>query len=173
MDCQITDISLAARRAGGSVIAMEIGADSEDAASGISGGLSPDNINAELAKAGLPAATILSAPSVAVGDNYVNTSLIPLPLGNSSSFFTQEVGPLKMWMWMAVGGGVVVMCCCLSMTLLCHRRKKVGSDDNALEDKPADREVDIENGSKPKPMENASTLTGDLVFEKVSSEEEA
>jgi len=157
----------AARRAGGSAIAMQVGAQNVDAASGVAGALNSDDINTALAQEGLPAASILSAPVIAAIANFENISLAMFSVGKSSSFCTRDVGPLKMWIWIAIGGGVVLMCCCGSILLLCCRRKKKITGDDDQDDKT--KQVDIENNTKLEPIENASTLTGDLVFQQKSS----
>jgi len=167
MVCHITNIGPAARRAGGSAIAMQVGAQNVDAASGVAGALNSDDINTALAQEGLPAASILSAPVIAAIANFENISLAMFSVGKSSSFCTRDVGPLKMWIWIAIGGGVVLMCCCGSILLLCCGRKKKITRDDDQDDMT--KEVDIENGTRREPIQNASTLTGDLVFQQKSS----
>lgn len=169
--CQITDISGTARRAGGSTVAMKIGAASQDAASAITSGLSTDNINAQMAKVGLPGVTVLSI-RVAANDAFVNTNTTTVLLASvnvTSDFFFQDVGPLKMWIWIAIGGGVVSVCCCASLALCCFRRKKVHSDETDPDVTADSVIIDM----LPEKMEKTSTLTGDLVFlDREESEED-
>ena len=84
--CQITDISAAARRASGSTVAMEIGADSADAASAITDGLSPENINSQMANVGLPGVSVLSM-GVEANDAYANMTAVTLPSINGTADF--------------------------------------------------------------------------------------
>ena len=170
MACQIADIGPAARRAGGSEIALEIGADSSDAAAAISGGLSADAINAEMAKAGLPGVSILSM-AVVENDAFERGPNVTMPL-NATDFWTQDAGPLQVWAWIAIGGSVLLMCCCSSV-VVCVLRGRKGVDPEKEADKQITADVDtVIIDMKPRPIERESTLTGELVFEKVSSDED-
>ena len=169
MVCQISDISPGARRAGGSEVALAIGAASSEAAAAISGGLTADAINSEMAKVGLPGVSILSM-GVFANDAFdlgVNTS-VPL---NATDFWTQNAGPLQVWVWMTIGGGVLLLLCCCCCILLLLRARKGVDPGEADEQVTADADTVIID-MKPEPMEHESTLTGELVFRKVSSDEE-
>ena len=169
MACQITDISAAARRAGGSTVSMEIGAATSDAASNIASGLSTESINAAMSNAGLPGVTILEM-GVQTNENFINASTpLGLAVGNST-FWSQEIGPLQMWVWTAAGGGVVLICCCASVALICCRRKRV-VDASPEEDETEAVDVVVDE-SKPRKLEGDTTLTGDLVFQKGEESEE-
>jgi hypothetical protein len=167
MACQITNI-FAARRAPGSTVIMEIGAADLQAASNIANGLSADKINAEMRKAGLPGLQVLGM-RVTANEKFINTTA-PSEAGNSSSFWSQQVGPAQMWVWIAAGGGVVLICCCGCVSLVCLRRKKA-VDEAPEGDKTAiDVVVDesklgkMDGESNLRKMEGESTLTGDVVF---------
>jgi len=169
MACQITSI-FAARRAPGSTVIMEIGAADLQAASNIANGLSADKINAEMSKAGLPGLRVLGM-RVTANEKFINTTA-PSVTGNYTSFWSQQVGPAQMWVWIAAGGGVVFICCCGCVSLVCLRRKKA-VDEAPEGDKTAiDVVVDesklgeMKGESKLKKLEGESTLTGDVVFEK-------
>jgi hypothetical protein len=177
MACQITNI-FATRRAPGSTVIMELGAADLQAASNIANGLSADKINAEMSKAGLPGVQVLGM-RVTANDKFINTTARSVT-GNSTSFWSQQVGPAQMWVWIAAGGGVVLICCCGCVSLLCLRRKRA-VDEGPEGDKTAvDVVVDesklgkMKGESKLRKMEGESTLTGDVVFEKGerSAEEE-
>lgn len=169
MDCQITDIGPAARRAGGSEIALAIGADTSDAASAISSGLTAEAINSQLAKVGLPGITILSMDVVA-NDAFLLSPNATSPF-NTTDFWTQDVGPLQVWAWMAIGGGVLMMMCCTCCLVFLLRARKGVDPEETTKEISADADTVIID-MQPEPMERESTLTGELVFEKPSSDDE-
>ena len=65
---------------------------------------------------------------------------------------------------------LLLVCCCCCVLLLLRTRKGVDPD-GADEQVTADADTVVID-MKPEPMERESTLTGDLVFEEVSSDEE-